>query len=202
MTDLHFSALDEAVAIRDRDWPNAAPLLGLSAWLHSDVRCDYDTGTIIILNDMSGSELPGSPPEPSIYLSTVPGLEWTSDADFTDLMSDRASERGTDPDEISILRSALDELADVYGASLRADRPRNDGSPRSVASALAMQENDLQARLALTRMLRAHLVRGLVAEAPPSADMDPVDFAMRYPVESFEELVVLVNEHRRLMGEV
>jgi len=202
MTDLQFSVFDEAVAARDRDWPDAAPLLGLSAWLDSDVRCDYATGTLVILNDMSAPERPGSSPEPSIYLSTVPGREWTSDADFTDLMADRASGWGTDPSEISILRSALNELADAYGASLRADRATSDGSAASVASALAMQEADLQARLVLTRMLRAHLVRGLVAETPPTADMDRVELAMQYPVESFEELVALVNEHRRLMGEL
>lgn len=201
MTDLRFTALDDAVATRDRDWPDAEPLQALSTWLGSDVRCDRATGTLVILNDMSGPQDTRSASEPHVYLNAFPAREWTSDADFTDLMSERASGWGTDPTEIVTLRTALDELADAYAASLQTDRP-SSGTREAVASELASQEHDLRAQLALTRMLRAHVVRDLVADAPPTADMERVNVALQYPVDSFEELVALVNEHRRLMGEV
>ncbi|MCD0446443.1 hypothetical protein LO763_22770 [Glycomyces sp. A-F 0318] len=201
MTDLRFIALDDAVAARDRDWPDAEPLLGLSAWLGSDVRCDRATGTLVILNDMSDPQDTRSVAEPHVYLNAFPAREWTGDADFTDLMSDRASDWGTDPTEIATLQTALNELANSYAASLHADRP-SSGTREAVASALASQEHDLRAQLALTRMLRAHVVRDLVTDAPPTADMERVDVALQYPVDSFEELVALVNDHRRLMGEV
>ncbi|WP_205327551.1 hypothetical protein [Glycomyces sp. YM15] len=201
MTDASFTVLQDATTALERDWPNAESLPALSTYMKSDVRWDRSTGTLIILNDMSNERNQAPDRDPDIYLTALPGKEWMTESDFTDLLPDRAEQWGTDPEEIATLRAALSELADVHAASLHTTIG-DTNSKRAVAFDLCRREYDLRAQLAVTRMLRSQVLREMVAEGPVRADVDVVELVRQYPVESFEELATLIGEHRRLMGEV
>ncbi|MCD0446441.1 hypothetical protein LO763_22760 [Glycomyces sp. A-F 0318] len=200
MTDATFTVLTDAVAARNERWPDAEPLPALSTYLGIDARLDRATGTLVTLNDMShGAQQ--SDREPDIYLTGIAGHEWMTDPNFTDLLADRAETWGIDPAETQSLRTALDELTNVHAASLRAIG-RAIETQEATARHLGQHERKLQAELAVTRMLRGHLMRAMVDATPVTADIDLLELVKLFPVESFDELVTLVNEHRRLMGEV
>lgn len=201
MTEQCFTTLDQATMSRAIRWPDATGLPALSAYLDAECHVDAATGTLIMLNDMSKPADTDPERESDIYLVEVSGREWMFDANFTDLLTERSREWGTDPEETAALRAALDDLAAVHSAALQVSRA-DAASTEALAGDLANREHELAAQLALTRMLRSHVVRGLVTEAPPSADTDPFEIAMRFSVDSFADLSVLVNEHRRLMGEL
>jgi hypothetical protein len=201
MTELCFTNLDQATLSRAMQWPDATELPALSAYLNAECHFDEATCTLIMLNDMSKPANTDPEREPDIYVTAVNGREWMFDANFTDLLTERSREWGTDPEETTALRAALDDLASVHSTALQVSRA-DASSAAALAGDLANREHELAAQLAVTRMLRAQVVRGLVAVEPVTAEADSLEIAMRYSVDSFADLAVLVNEHRRLMGEL
>lgn len=203
MNETTYTVLDDAKAAAVRDFPAATPCPALSAFLDYEVRFDAASATVIKISSFTSVGPSDTVREPDISLTTSPGVEWISDDDLADLLSDRVSEYGSNPERSALLQAVLAELADIHAASLPYRR-EGESVERSVASDLARREMMLKAQLASVRAVRAQVVRALVTDTGEqvSPETDRFKLAMEYSVEDFNELAALVAEHRRMLGEL